>query len=136
MADSSTESGAQHEIYVRAFPDDGRRWKISDGGGTVPQWAETAPRSLMFQAPDRSLRAAPYSTTSHDFVPGAPHVWSTVRTAADATATSVFTVASHGARVAALVSEHASEERARHVATLWTNVLDEFDRRLAVQKRR
>ena len=39
VAYSSTESGSRHEIYVRAFPNDGRRWKISDTGGIVPQWS-------------------------------------------------------------------------------------------------
>jgi Tol biopolymer transport system component len=36
----SNESG-RPEIYVTAFPDAGRKWQISDGGGSSPRWNAT-----------------------------------------------------------------------------------------------
>ena len=34
----SDESGRQ-EVYVRDYPDTGRRWQVSTGGGTEPRWS-------------------------------------------------------------------------------------------------
>jgi serine/threonine-protein kinase len=34
----SDESG-RFEVYVRAFPEPGRRWQVSTGGGTRPRWS-------------------------------------------------------------------------------------------------
>jgi hypothetical protein len=126
---SSTESGERHEIYVRHFPDDGRRWKISDGGGTVPQWSPDG-AALFYQAANRTLMRLPYGTTAAGFVPGAPQLWSAQPLVGDR-GPKVYSVGP-GARVAALVADAASEERSRHVLTLWTDFVDQLQRRPAV----
>src|SRR3974377_164651 len=45
LAYQSDESG-QNEVYVRAFPapstGQGGKWQISNTGGTVPLWSQTA----------------------------------------------------------------------------------------------
>ena len=38
LAYADAESGS-YEVYVRAFPDKGTRWPISNGGGTMPVWS-------------------------------------------------------------------------------------------------
>jgi serine/threonine-protein kinase len=125
VAYNSNESGVQHEIYVRAFPDDGRRWRVSVGGGMVPQWS---PRRhvMLFQAPTRHLMAVPYSASTARFVPGAPRPWSTAAVQSDMLR--VYTVRSDG-RTAALRKEPQAEQQAEHLVELWTNVIAEFERR-------
>ena len=60
VAYSSSEEGGRHETFVRSFPDDGRRWKISDGGGMMPRWSPERPE-LFFQAGE-ALMVAPVPT--------------------------------------------------------------------------
>jgi serine/threonine-protein kinase len=132
VAYSSTESGAQHEIYVRAFPDDGRRWKISEGGGTIPLWSSSD--AVFFQAPNRLLMAAPYSVVRGAFTAGEPHAWSS-RAILAHTGPGVYSISRQPTRVAALVPDPVAEEQSRHVISLWTNVLNEFARRSALQQR-
>jgi serine/threonine-protein kinase len=133
VAYSSNESGAQHEIYVRAFPDDGRRWKVSEGGGTIPLWSSSDP-AVFFQAPNRLLMSAPYSVVRGTFTADDPHSWST-RPMLAHTGAAVYSISREPARVAALIPDPVSEERSRHVISLWTNMLDEFARRSALQPR-
>jgi eukaryotic-like serine/threonine-protein kinase len=134
VAYSSTESGERHEIYVRHFPDDGRRWKISDGGGTLPQWSPDG-AALFYQAANRTLMRVPYETTAAGFVPGAPRQWS-AQSMVGYRGPKVYSVAGPGPRVAALVADAASEERSQHVVTLWTDFLDQLQRRPAAAGRR
>ena len=53
VAYASTESGV-YEVYVRAFPDIGRQWAISTGGGTFPVWSRTA-NELFYRTEDQFL---------------------------------------------------------------------------------
>jgi hypothetical protein len=129
---NSNESGLQHEVYVRAVPDDGRRWKISDGGGAVPRWSPGRPM-LFFQGAARQLMVAPYSTPGGVFLPGAPHVWSPERILDDPLR--VYSVRRTDGHVAALLKDPGEERQAAHVVTLSTNVLEELRRRAAVQQR-
>jgi len=38
IAYHSNETG-RYQVYVRAFPDEGRRWQVSTGGGYFPRWS-------------------------------------------------------------------------------------------------
>jgi serine/threonine-protein kinase len=128
VAYNSNESGSQQEVYVRAFPDDGRRWKISDGGGMVPQWAPERPL-LVFQGASRQLMAAAYSTTNGTFVPGAPKVWSSEPVLERQVR--VYSIRRSDTRVAALLRDPAVEQQSDHVVALWTDILEELERRSA-----
>ena len=119
---ASDESGDQLEIYVRAVPDDGRRWQISDGGGSVSQWSSRPPY-VLFQAFNQLLMLAPYHVRRAAFAPGEPRRWSTSRMA-NHSGPGVFSVSRDGTRVAALVPDAVSADRSRHVVTLWTDFLD------------
>ena len=44
---AASEAGGRFDIYVRAFPDDGRRWKVSDGGGVYPRWSASRSTLLL-----------------------------------------------------------------------------------------
>jgi eukaryotic-like serine/threonine-protein kinase len=53
VAYASTESGV-YEVYVRAFPDTGRQWAVSTGGGSFPVWSSTG-NELFYRTEDQYL---------------------------------------------------------------------------------
>ncbi len=44
-----------HEVYVRSFPGPGRRWQLSNGGGSSPRWSRDG-RALFYSAGPRVMR--------------------------------------------------------------------------------
>ena len=64
MAYASNESG-KWQIYVRAFPDDGRAVMVSASGGSTPRWDRRS-GVLYFMNEDRRLVAAEVSTRDGD----------------------------------------------------------------------
>jgi hypothetical protein len=55
IAYASDETGGL-EVYVRDFPGGGRKWQISNGGGTAPHWRRDG-RELFYLAQDGTLMA-------------------------------------------------------------------------------
>jgi Tol biopolymer transport system component len=72
LAYDSNSSGSD-EIYVRAFPDNGGLWKISNNGGRNPIWSRNG-RDLLYQAGDQMM-AVSYSAKGGTFAPEKPRVW-------------------------------------------------------------
>ena len=58
MAYQSTDSATASDIYVQSFPDGGRRYPVSAGGGTTPRWSPRGDE-LFYLAPDLTLMAVP-----------------------------------------------------------------------------
>lgn len=59
---ASNESGSW-EVYVRAFPDQGWKLKVSSGGGRVSRWSRTK-RELLIRSDDQRLTVVNYSVIS------------------------------------------------------------------------
>jgi eukaryotic-like serine/threonine-protein kinase len=72
LAYDSNSSGT-NEVYVRAFPDNGERWKTSNSGGQHPVWSRTG-HDLLYQSGDQMM-AVGYSEVGGTFVPDKPRVW-------------------------------------------------------------
>ena len=72
LAYDSNSSGSD-EIYVRAFPDNGGLWKISNNGGRNPIWSRNG-HELLYQAGDQMM-AVSYSAKDGAFAPEKPRVW-------------------------------------------------------------
>ena len=72
LAYESNSSGSD-EIYVRAFPDNGGLWKISNNGGETPIWSRNG-HDLLYQAGDQMM-AVSYSAKGGTFAPERPRVW-------------------------------------------------------------
>jgi DNA-binding winged helix-turn-helix (wHTH) protein len=129
VAYAASETGGRFDIYVRAFPDDGRRWKVSDGGGVYPRWS--AARSTLFFVADGLLMAAPYSANGVVFTPGKPHVWSRQPLAAEPGPNPYpYSVSADGRHVVAVIPDDASAQYSRRHVTLWVNALTDLRRRM------
>ena len=74
LAYTSNESGV-YQVYVRAFPDKGGKWQISNSGGVVAgvvaQWARAVLPHL-----DNRIMVASYTVKGDSFVADKPRVWS------------------------------------------------------------
>jgi serine/threonine-protein kinase len=73
LAYSNAESGA-YEVYVRAFPDNGRQVQVSNAGGIMPLWSRNG-RELFYRTVDQRIMVASYSVQSNAFIPQRPRPW-------------------------------------------------------------
>lgn len=120
LAYCSNESGAW-EVYVRAFPDDGRHVRVSTNGGCIPAWSHDGSR-LYYKTLDHRMMSLRYSTDGGTFVPAAAEGWSTAQLA-DTGILPNFDVAPNAESLAALVPVGAAQPPRDHV----TLVLGLFD---------
>ena len=74
MAYDSNESGS-FQVYVRAFPDKGGKWQISNSGGVYPVWSRNG-RELFFRTEDSQIMVASYTVKGDSLVADKPRVWS------------------------------------------------------------
>jgi serine/threonine-protein kinase len=100
VAYAANDSGI-FEIYVRAFPDRGRREQISSGGGLQPVWS--GKRELFFRTEDNRIAMTNYQVQGDLFLPQKPHLWSERRLAEGPRLMRRFDVSPDGRRVAAII---------------------------------
>ena len=134
MAYVSDESGT-YQVYVRAFPDKGGKWQISNSGGMYPMWSRTG-HELFFEALDNHIMAAAYTEKGDSFVADKPRVWSEKRLALVGSIGAVKNVdlAPDGKRVVALMPvETAEGQKAQNQVIFLENFFDEVQRRTATQ---
>jgi len=132
LAYADAESGS-YEVYVRAFPDRGSRWLISNGGGTMPRWARNG-RELFYRTEDSRIMVATYSARGDTFVADKPRLWSDKRLASTGL-TPNLDLAPDGKRFAVLMPPGGTEatDVQRHVMLLM-NFFDELRRIAPVEK--
>jgi len=131
LAYADAESGA-YEVYVRAFPDKGRRWLVSNGGGTMPLWSRNG-RELFYRNENSQIMVATYTITGETFLADKPRVWSE-KQLANTGLTPLFDLAPDGKRFAVLMAPEgtAAPDGRRHV-TFVTDFLEQL-RELAPAK--
>ncbi len=115
LAYMSNLSGVD-EVYVRAFPDNGSLWKISNSGGEAPMWSRKT-HELLYQSHDEML-AVSWSEKNGGFVPEKPRVWAAKvgGTAED--------LSSDGKQLLVLAPVNPTEApRAEHEVALFQNFL-------------
>jgi Tol biopolymer transport system component len=124
---ASNESGAW-EIYVRRFPDNGTKMRISSSGGVVPRWSPNG-RELLYRTDAQRLMVAHYKAAGDSFVADTPRSWSP-HSLADTGVLPNFDVGPDGERILALMPAARPEEQqsANHV-TFMLNFSDEVHRR-------
>jgi len=74
LAYNSDESGA-YQVYVRAFPDNGGKWQVSNSGGLYPVFSRNG-RDLFFRTADNRIMVAAYTAKGDSFVAEKPRLWS------------------------------------------------------------
>ncbi|MBK5294619.1 MAG: PD40 domain-containing protein, partial [Acidobacteriia bacterium] len=126
LAYSSNETGGR-EIFVRAFPDSGGKWMISNNGGTTAVWSRSG-RDLYYRTLDSRLMVAPYSVNGGSFVHGKPRLLSEKRFTG-APQFGNFDQHPDGKRFAVLMGTDVAEKPRSQVTFLF-NFLDELKRRV------
>jgi len=128
---SSDESGT-HQVYVRAFPDQGGKWQISKSGGTYPMWSRNG-HELLFETPDRKIMAAAYTVKGDSFVADTPRVWSD-RQLGGPNQIRNLDLSRDGNRIAALMPapESRGAQRAQNHVVILEHFFDELRRRVPV----
>ena len=101
LAYTSKESGS-YQVYVRAFPDKGGKWQISNAGGIYPVWSRNG-RELFFRSDDNRIMVAAYEVKGDSIVADKPRVWSEEKLRTSGHRNCDYDVAPDGKRIAALV---------------------------------
>jgi hypothetical protein len=128
VAYTSNESG-RFEIYVMPFSPQGRavgrKWLVSNGGGTGPIWSHNG-RELFYQGLDRRIEVAAYALRGDSFVAEKARHWSETRLV-DTGFFPSFDVARDGKRVVAMFP--AEDSRAATLVRVLLHVDGELRRR-------
>jgi serine/threonine protein kinase/Tol biopolymer transport system component len=132
LAYVSNESGT-FQVYVRAFPDKGGKWQISNNGGTYPMWSRG---DLFFETGDQHIMAAAYTVKGESFVAGKPRIWSEKQIGSSASNNKNLDLAPDGKRIVALMpatEAKESQEAQNHVVFL-LNFFDYLRQRVPLAK--
>jgi hypothetical protein len=130
LAYGSDESG-RFQVYVRAFPDKGGKWQISNTGGAYPVWSRNG-RELFFRTDDNRIMVVSYTVKGDSFAAGKPRLWSEKKLA-DFGVVGVqnYDLAPDGKRIAALMpAESAEVQPAQNHVVFLMNFADELRRRV------
>lgn len=132
LAYTSNESGAW-EVYVRAFPDNRTKVRVSTAGGNIPKFSSNG-RELFYRTWDHRVMVATYKDTGGSYVTGIPQAWS-LRQLGDTGVLPNFDVAADGKRIAVLTPVSRSEDRPslNHV-TFLLNFSEEIHRRTSAER--
>jgi serine/threonine-protein kinase len=131
MAYDSNESGV-YQVYVRAFPDKGGKWQISNNGGVYPVWSRNG-RELFFRTEVNQIIVASYTVKGDSFVADKPRVWSEKRIVSVGLLAN-YDLAPDGKRIVALMpTETAEGQKAQSHVIFLENFFDEVRRRTVTQ---
>jgi Tol biopolymer transport system component len=131
LAYVSDESGT-FQVYVRAFPDKGGKWQISNSGGWLPMWSRNG-HELFFKALDNHIMVAAYTEKGDSFVADKPRVWSEKQIGGSIGVKNVD-LAPDGKRIVALMPvETAEGQKAQNQVIFLENFFDEVRRRTTTQ---
>jgi serine/threonine-protein kinase len=126
IAHASLEEDA-YQIYVRPYPDNGRKWRVSDQGGTVAAWSPDG-RRLFYQSLDHRVMAVDFKVVEGEFQPALPALWGGVQLA-DTGMGRGFDVAPDGRLVALMAPAGSPALQSANNVTLVLNFFSEVKRR-------
>lgn len=133
MAYASNESGT-YQVYVRAFPDAGGKWQVSNGGGSYPMWSR-AKHELFFETLDNRIMVATYTVKGQSFEVDKPRVWSETQLAGTVNSVKNVDLAPDGKRIVALMPVQSAEgQKAQSQVTFLENFFDELRRTVPVSR--
>ena len=126
MAYASNESGAW-EIYVRRFPDDGTKVRVSTAGGVVPCWSPNG-HELFYRTDANRVMVVGYQAAGASFTTAAARLWSPV-TLADTGVLPNFAVDASGERILALLAAPARDPQTANHASVILHFDEQVGRR-------
>jgi len=133
IAYRSNESGTD-EVYVRAFPDKGGKWLVSNGGGVMAVWSRNG-RELFYRTLDQRIMVVRYTGNGDVFLADKPQVWTENRLADVPLSGRNLDTTPDATRLLALMPVDASgDQRAQSHVVFLGNVADEIGRRLGEQR--
>jgi Tol biopolymer transport system component len=133
LAYTSDEAGTP-QIFVRAFPDRGGKWQISDSGGGYPEWSRNG-RELFFRNADNQIAVSAYTVKGDSFVADKPRVWSEKHLATAVGGGMNYNVAPDSKRAVVFMPVEATpqQQNQSHVIFL-ENFFDELRRKVPLGK--
>jgi hypothetical protein len=121
-------------VYVRAFPDRGGKWQISNAGGAYPVWSGNG-HELFFQTDDNRIMVATYAAKVDSFVPDRPRVWSDKQLGNFISNSANYDLAPDGKRIVTLMPVESPEaQRTQNHVIFLENFADELERRVPAGK--
>jgi eukaryotic-like serine/threonine-protein kinase len=93
IAYQSNEAG-RNQVYVRSFPESGRRWQVSTRGGYAPRWSKDGTK-LYFVHRDAIYLCRIGNESEHDFEAGPPEKLFDVKDSASLSLWGVYDVLSN-----------------------------------------
>ena len=129
-----SDEGGTDQVFVRAFPDRGGEWQISENGGSYPNWSRNG-RELFFRTADGQIAVASYTVRGDSFVADKPRMWSEKRLANTLGNGSNYNLAPDGKRLVVFMPATASEAQdARSQVIFLENFFDELRRKAPASK--
>jgi serine/threonine-protein kinase len=126
IAHASLEEDA-YQIYVRQYPNSGRKWRVSDEGGTVAAWSPDG-RRLFYQSLDHHVMAVDFRVVAGEFRPDPPKRWADAQLV-DSGIGPGFVVAPDGRLIALLAPPGSLPPQSASNVTLVLNFFTELKRR-------
>ena len=119
---------------MRAFPDRGSQWQISNSGGIFPKFSPNG-RDLFFETPDKKIMVVSYTVKGDAFVADKPRLWSETQLGGPGQGFWNYDVSLDGKRLIALMpTEPAKAQQAQSHVIFLENFFDELRRRVPVTK--
>jgi serine/threonine-protein kinase len=121
-----------YEVYVRAFPDNGKHVQVSNSGGTTPVWSHNG-HELFYRTEDYRIMVANYKVKDGTFEAEKPRLWA-VKRLANVGLAGNLDLAPDGKRFAVLMPVESPEPRESesHVKLMF-NFFEEARRRVVGQ---
>ena len=116
-----------YEIYVRQYPDGGRKWRVSDQGGTVAAWSPDG-RRLFYETLDHRVMAIDFRVADGVVQPDPPKLWADAPLA-DTGIGPGFDVAPDGRLVALMAPFGSRPRQGANNVTLVLNFFSEVKKR-------
>ncbi len=130
LAYSNADGGAM-QVYVSAFPGNGRQVQVSNSGGLLPLWSRTG-HEFFYRTQDQRIMVANYTVKGDSFIPERPRPWYGKRIA-DVGNNLNFDLAPDGKRLVVLMPEVTEARESQSHVTLVMNFFDEVRRRVTEQ---
>ena len=127
LAYTSAETGPL-QIYVRSWPDTGRKWQISSDGGFCPLFARRG-SELFYLNSDGQVMVVSYRAVGEEFIPERPRFWTDKPIASLGTTLCSYDTMPDGSGIAGLMlPEGPRQQYGRNHVIVLQNFLDHLRR--------